>query len=317
MKHRFLYFLIIVTFCITGCNSFSSHKKTPVKTENKSKNKTFSLPEIPMILSSEKDRAEYMALHYWEKYDFTDTLYISNSKKIENIYGNFLQILPHIPEQKAKEALTGLMDASSVNNKVFLFFINLTQKYLYDPNSPFRNDELYIPVLRYLIASPKLQDIYKTRYQFQLDNALKNRPGNIASDFSYTLKSGKKHKMHDIRSSYTLLYFNNPGCHECKVVKDYMLKSMIINKLAGKKLNNMAKLTILSVYIDEDLKVWKESVYPDFIINCYDTYHIIQKDNIYDLKAIPAMYLLDKDKKVILKDVSIMEIEDYLAKATK
>ena len=317
MKHIFLYFLIFVTLCVTGCNSFSSHKKATVKTENKSKNKTFSLPEIPMILSSEKDRVEYMASHYWEKYDFTDTLYISNSKKIENIYGNFLQILSHIPKQKAEEALTGLMDASSVNNTVFLFFINITQKYLYNPNSPFRNDELYIPVLRYLIASPKLQNIYKTRYQFQLDNALKNRPGNIASDFSYTIKTGGEHKMHDIRSSYTLLYFNNPGCHECKVVKDYMSKSMIINKLAKQKLNSIAKLTILSVYIDEDLKAWRTSVYPDFITNCYDTFHVIQKDNIYDLKAIPTMYLLDKNKKVILKDATIMEIEDYLARITR
>jgi hypothetical protein len=209
------------------------------------------------------------------------------------------------------------MDASSANKTVLMFFINLSQKFFYDPNSPFRNEEFYIPVLRYLAASPKLQDIDKTRYRYQFEKALKNRPGNIASDFVYTLQSGEKHKMSGIRAGYTLLFFNNPDCHDCKLVKDYMSKSMIINKLAGQKSSGRIKLAVLAVYIDQDLSVWGKAVYPDFMINCYDADQVIQKNNLYDLKAIPTIYLLDKNKKVILKDAPIGEIEACLAKATQ
>lgn len=34
--------------------------------------------------------------------------------------------------------------------------------------------------------------------------------------------------------------------------------------------------------------------------------------NLYDLKAIPTLYLLDKDKKVLLKDATVAQIDQYL-----
>ncbi|MEF9924367.1 MAG: DUF5106 domain-containing protein, partial [Muribaculaceae bacterium] len=36
-----------------------------------------------------------------------------------------------------------------------------------------------------------------------------------------------------------------------------------------------------------------------------------------DLKAIPSLYLLDKDKKIILKDATIEIIENYLQNKIK
>ena len=38
----------------------------------------------------------------------------------------------------------------------------------------------------------------------------------------------------------------------------------------------------------------------------------LKNDEIYDLKAIPTLYLLDKDKKVVLKDVTFNQVENYL-----
>ena len=54
-------------------------------------------------------------------------------------------------------------------------FMKLSGKYLYEPNSPFRNEEYYIPVLRHVIASPRLGESDKARAKFRLDMALKNR----------------------------------------------------------------------------------------------------------------------------------------------
>mgnify|MGYP002527024690 FL=1 len=47
-------------------------------------------------------------------------------------------------------------------------------------------------------------------------------------------------------------------------------------------------------------------------INGYDKKQTIEQNNLYDLKAIPTLYLLDKDKTVLLKDVTTKEIEEYL-----
>ena len=47
-------------------------------------------------------------------------------------------------------------------------------------------------------------------------------------------------------------------------------------------------------------------------INSYESTVSLKNVEIYDLKAIPTLYLLDKDKKVVLKDVTFNQVENYL-----
>ena len=55
---------------------------------------------------------------------------------------------------------------------------------------------------------------------------------------------------------------------------------------------------------DEDLGAWR--AYRDRIparwINAYDATQQLREKELYDLKAIPALYLLDCDKRVLVKD---------------
>jgi len=69
----------------------------------------------------------------------------------------------------------------------------------------------------------------------------------------------------------------------------------------------------LSVYPDEDLAIWKQnqSEIPSSWINSYDK-GVIKKQELYDLKAIPTLYLLDKSKMVLLKDVRFEDVEHFL-----
>ena len=41
---------------------------------------------------------------------------------------------------------------------------------------------------------------------------------------------------------------------------------------------------------------------------------MIDQKNLYDLKAIPTLYLLDKDKTVLLKAATAKKNEEYLQK---
>ena len=50
---------------------------------------------------------------------------------------------------------------------------------------------------------------------------------------------------------------------------------------------------------------------PDGWINSYDKELTVLTEECYDLKAMPTLYLLDKDKKVLLKDAAVRDIEDY------
>lgn len=43
----------------------------------------------------------------------------------------------------------------------------------------------------------------------------------------------------------------------------------------------------------------------------------ITERQLYDLKAMPTLYLLDKDKRVILKDAPVEQIEQWLTEKRK
>jgi hypothetical protein len=47
------------------------------------------------------------------------------------------------------------------------------------------------------------------------------------------------------------------------------------------------------------------------MINSYDKGTAVLKNELYDLKASPTIYLLDKDKRVILKNTGIEQINQY------
>ena len=92
-----------------------------------------------------------------------------------------------------------------------------------------------------------------------------------------------------------------------------MLSSPLISGLQTNK-----KLKILAVYPDEDLEAWRKHIpdVPAEWINSYDNTVSLKNDEIYDLKAIPTLYLLDKNKKVILKDVTLNQLMEFLQMQT-
>ncbi|MEG0454785.1 MAG: thioredoxin family protein, partial [Bacteroides sp.] len=74
------------------------------------------------------------------------------------------------------------------------------------------------------------------------------------------------------------------------------------------------KLTVLALYPDEELDEWKKHLkdFPTEWISGYDKKLTLKTENRYDLRAIPTLYLLDKNKMVLLKDAPAKAIEEYL-----
>lgn len=308
IRTAFLVLATLLLFCAeSSCSYAQDNREKNAETKVK---KDFTLPEIPQILTGPEERAEYLAVHYWDNFDFTDTTLISKPEITEQALADFLNILSYVPSENAQKAIKGLIEYASSDSLMLIHFMELAEKYLYDPNSPMRNEEFYIPVLNYIVSSPKLDETQKVRPRFQLDRVMKNRPGETAADFSYTLSDGTVAKMSSIKADYTILYFNNPDCEDCKRVKDYIKHSEVFNQMV--KTNPIPSLRILAVYPDTDIPLWKRGDYPGMMINSFDAGQVITKKELYDLKAMPTLYLLDAVKRVILKDASVEQIEAWL-----
>ncbi|WP_018668365.1 DUF5106 domain-containing protein [Bacteroides gallinarum] len=275
---------------------------------------TFVLPEIPAMLNSPELRADYLAKHYWDNVNFADTNYIHHPEVTEQAWVNFIEILRLTSSSTSDTALKKLFAQAEKEKKCYMYLTSLADKYLYDPNSPMRNEELYISVLDAILKSPAMSDTDKIRPQARRKLAQKNRIGTKALDFIYMLANGKQSSLYNVKAPYTLLFINNPGCNACSETIEALKSSPSICRATAQK-----SLKILSIYPDADLVEWKRhlSDFPKEWINGYDKKQTIEQQNLYDLKAIPTLYLLDKDKTVLLKDATSAEIEEYLKKNIK
>lgn len=294
--------LCLLLFTVTAGCSQAQEKKPAAGLPKKG----FRLPQIPPVLTSPGERASYLVAHYWDGFDFSDTTLISCPEITEQAFADFLDVLPYVSPDESVKALRGLVASASADPSMLMYFAGLAEKYLYDPNSPFRNEEFYIPVLEYIVSSPGLAEVYKIRPRYRLELALKNRPGDVATDFAYTLPDGKGGRLSGVKSEYTVLFFNNPDCADCISTKAFIAGSALFGKLLAAK-----RLTVVAVYPDGDLSLWKKTTYPPAWINGSNPE--LSGARLYDLKAMPTLYLLDKNKRVILKDAPVERIEEWLA----
>ena len=294
---NYILAIFIVTLCL-GCAP-KQRKTTQAKSYH------FRYVQPPMQATEEQQMA-YMRDHFWDKFDFADTLYTTNADTTEMMHafagyvGNFVGPLNQEPIRK-------LMQRASVSKKMFDYFVMLAEKVLHDPNSPYRSDELYIPVLEAQLASPYYDKYEKIAPEYDLRVVSQNRIGQSANDFDYTDRTGRTRNMYSLNTDFVIVYINNPGCAMCRDITEALKRSPIISDL-----QQQGRLRVLAIYPDENLDEWHKhlSDMPSEWINGYDRGCRIERENFYNVSAIPALYLLNKEKKVLVKDsTNVGEIE--------
>ena len=102
-----------------------------------------------------------------------------------------------------------------------------------------------------------------------------------------------------LQAEYLLLFFNNPDCAMCKEIREAIDASELLSALIAE-----GRLKVLALYPDEDLQAWHNyrKQIPASWINAYDAEGQIRNEERYSLNAIPSLYLLDHQKRVIFKD---------------
>ena len=264
------------------------------------------MPDMPVTLTAPGDRAAYLSLHYWDHFDFADTSLISRPEITEQAFVDFISILPHTP--KAQEAVDTLFRRALADREMLYHFISLGDKYLYEPNSPMHDEELHILFLRALVNHPGLEETDRIRPRHLLEMAWKNRPGDVATDFTVVCRDGRSRRLSDIKAGYVLVYFNDPDCEGCRRVKELLTLSPVVNDLL-----ESGRLKLLSVCVEGKTPAWEKAEFPAGWIDGCDADQRLTREQVYDLKAMPTLYLLDAEKRVILKDASFEQVEERLS----
>lgn len=300
---RYLPLLMLASLAV-GCGGRAP--KNTIKTEP---SKIFLPAVVPMSVPRE-ECDEWLKEHYWDRFDFSDTLFIRQTDTLHMMeaFARYTALLLDEPNNPAP--IERLMRKASVSRPMLGYFAWMGEQVLHDPNSPLRNDELYIPVLRAILDSPYYNDYERIAPAYELEMALRNRVGEAANDLEYTLASGVTRRLYDLKAEYVLLYINNPDCPMCREVHDALASSPMLAEMI-----EQGRLKLLALYPDEDLKAWqahREEV-PAGWINAYDRGCRLRNEGSYDLRAIPSIYLLDEEKKVLIKDsTDVAYIEEVI-----
>lgn len=276
---------------------------------------TFVLPHIPEEITDATERVKYLTLHFWDRFDFSDDALIAKPAVTEQAFVDYINILNYAEEEDARQSYKITLNRSIRNDKMHIHFASLFDKYYNGPNSPFFNPDSYKEVLNILVKSKTLPDIERSKYKFQLAMMNKNNPGERAANFKFTMADGSVQSLHNVRSEYTILIFTNPECRNCAATVERLKKSEEILRALGRNSTTRQMLRIVNIFPENNSEMWHKhlSNYPRNWINGYDKDMSIVKKQLYYIQAFPSLYLLDKDKKTVLKNTSVGEIESFFS----
>jgi hypothetical protein len=301
-----------IILCATACGGQKAKKSLEQGAAADSVT-VYTPPPMPAMIVDPEARAKWFAEHYWDNFQFADTLAVprwSDYAEQAFVDVNYAMATGNVPREIAEKVVSTLFEKATVNKGAFLRLHEIVEKYLYDPNYPYRNEELYITALKSVLANPALDQWERIRPEEQLRLAMKNRVGDVALDFHYTLANGATGTMMSLKSPYTLLFFNEPGCSSCRDMMEQIGASPFLQNLI-----ESGRLTVLAVYTDGDLAAWREYLpnMPKNWIVSYDASGTIKNNELYNIQATPTIFLLSANKRVMLKDeVLLRRIEQTI-----
>jgi peroxiredoxin len=174
----------------------------------------------------------------------------------------------------------------------------------------------------------KLEELCK-----DVKTRLKLAVGEIAPNLILPDSTSQKwYNLHQLENDYIILYFWDPGCGHCKK------ETPKLQKLYAEKLKERGvEVFAIGKAIGDDFKDWKKFVKKNNLsfINIGVTqpvYEEAKKDGLgtlhkykttleslnyqetYDIYSTPRVWILDKDKRIIGKNLGVAQIEDFLDK---
>ena len=133
----------------------------------------------------------------------------------------------------------------------------------------------------------------------------KNRVGTIAADFPFETRDGRRLHLSEAVGAHrrTLLLFYDPECAHCmEKVSELSSMEALNEALSG------GWMCVVAVYSGMDVMsrvTWRRTLdrLPSAWIAGYDDGTVYTED-LYVLRSLPALYLLDSSGRVLLKDTS-------------
>ncbi|SJZ67965.1 TlpA family protein disulfide reductase [Sediminibacterium ginsengisoli] len=283
-------------------------------------------PAIPVVKGKPDSLYPYRFVkdHYWDDVSFNDDRLLRTpffEPKLDDYFKYYVSPEPDSIIQEVKYMLLTARTGKEIYPYLLTKFTNkyMTPEYM-------GQDKVFVYLFENFYAkgdtmllNPASRKTITERAYFLMANQL----GQPAPALDLTDTLGKTASLYNIKAPFTAVVFWDPNCGHCK---EEIPRLDSLYKARWKKLN----VAIYSVNIYEnEIPAWKKFLREHKIegwIQAYETKAAKEagekagKANyrqLYDITKTPTMYLLDKDKKIIAKQLSLEQFDDLITAKLK
>jgi len=267
----------------------------------------------PLDQMSDVDRSNHLAERFWDGFAFHDTMYLHREdfRGRRDVFGSvdifssaiarYLQLIQFADLPTIQRSLAETLRRADTNERMYRHFVESFDFFLHDPISRLRNEQWAEAVWHQMLESQWATFSDSARINFLLRLADQNRVGSFATDLEFVTIHGQRGRLHDIEAELLMVYFYIPGCPQCRMTMEWLQGDSLFQEL-----HQAGILQAFAFYPEHDLDLFRsyaENI-PSTWINARDPDGMSQlmEQALYQMRGAPTIYLLDRDKKVILKD---------------
>jgi hypothetical protein len=261
----------------------------------------------------------YYRDHFWDGISFTDERLIRTPVLQGRFDRYYDDVLPQQSDSLIRYA-DKMLAASKPNEEMFKFVLSsLTDKYV-NPRY-MGQDAVFVHLFEKYYLTGQAESWMNEKYRkFIYDRGyslMANVIGKRAAELPMIDTLGRNFSLYALEAPYTVLCFWDPTCSHCKeevpkidsIFQAKWKKSGV--KLVG-IMTDGGKENWLKFIKDKQLKDWVHIYQTDA------TKDKIYKEGrpgyrqLYDVYQTPMVYLLDKDKNIMAKKLSYLQVDDFM-----
>jgi len=287
--------------------------------------KAMKEPDVPQNDPAAKNDSmfayKYFKKHYWDGVNFYDDRLV-RTPFFENRIDKYMEQLVYPSADSVIKELDYMLSYASINEEMQKFllvkFVNryLNQKYMWEDKVFVHLFESYFSQKKYpWLTEAGMKTITNRAYSL-----MANIMGTEASDIELPDTSGKTTKLYSLEAPYTLVVIWDPTCSHCKEILPKLDSAYTAKwKNLGLKFFAMARETDgkktdwMNFIHEHHLNEWTHVYYSKEADQSRVSAGVPGYSQLYDVQTFPTLYLLDKDKRIIAKKLTLEQIDEILA----
>ncbi len=249
----------------------------------------------------------YYKNHYFDNIDFSDARLLRSPVYHKKLKMYMKQLTAQQPDSVIKAA-DYVLDKASADKEIFKYSLVYLLN-TYSRSKIMGMDKVFVHLV---------ENYYNKGKAYWADSSTLSRLRNRARTLKPTLV-GKKapniilpdsnkthHALHELNAKYTILCFWDPGCSHCKDAIPKLDK--YYEKVQDKG------VVVYAANTQPNTKKWKKFINKHDLnwINVHDPNFNYRFRSVYDIQSTPKIYLLDENKKIIAKQLSVKQLKKLL-----